>query len=377
MASPANQTVHAHGNSLLSSGAPSAGVTSEKSGAALEVPQGTTAESIQFLLERILASAHFAHAEGLRRLLRYLVENTIHGRKDQLKEYVLGVEVFGRGSSFDPAGDAIVRVQAARLRAKLKEFYEREGQTDTVVFDIPKGSYVPVFRVRALTDSKAQEADREDAAKPHQTQHKPAGEHKPARQQDAGEERMTSNLILSPARVVLLFAVLLLLVGLGSLFVPSWTSKTASRTSAIGPSDRSIAVLPFVNLSSDRDQDFFCDGVVEEITNALAQVAGVRVIARTSAFQFKGKNVDVREIARHLNARTIVEGSVRKTAGRLRITAQLVNGADGYHLWSETYEREVSDVFAVQQEIGRAIANALAVRALPDNLPTESRYERR
>lgn len=122
---------------------------------------------------------------------------------------------------------------------------------------------------------------------------------------------------------------------------------------------KSIAVLPFVNLSSDPEQEYFSDGISEELLNVLAQIPALRVAARTSSFQFKGDNRDISEIAELLKVNHVLEGSVRKAGTRLRITAQLIEADNGYHLWSETYDRELKDVFAIQDEISRAIADAL------------------
>jgi TolB-like protein/Tfp pilus assembly protein PilF len=121
----------------------------------------------------------------------------------------------------------------------------------------------------------------------------------------------------------------------------------------------SIAVLPFINMSADVENEFFADGITEEIINVLSQIEGLHVAARTSSFFFKDKHVDMRLIGEQLNVRAVVEGSVRKAGDRLRITAQLVNVADGYHLWSERYDRELRDVFAIQDEIARSIAERL------------------
>ena len=123
----------------------------------------------------------------------------------------------------------------------------------------------------------------------------------------------------------------------------------------------SIAVLPFLNMSADPDNEFFADGITEEIINALAQVKELHVAARSSSFTFKGKQIDPRIVGERLNARTVLEGSVRKSGTRLRITAQLINAADGYHFWSERYDREMKDVFEVQDEIARAIVERLKV----------------
>ena len=124
---------------------------------------------------------------------------------------------------------------------------------------------------------------------------------------------------------------------------------------------KSVAVLPFANMSADPDNEYFTDGMAEEIINALTKIQSLRVASRTSAFAFKGKNEDIGDIGRKLKVSTVLEGSVRKMGNRLRITAQLVNVADGYHLWSERYDREMEDVFAIQDDISQAIVRALRV----------------
>src|SRR5205085_8601248 len=124
---------------------------------------------------------------------------------------------------------------------------------------------------------------------------------------------------------------------------------------------KSIAVLPFVDLSQAHDQEYFCDGISEEILDALAKVEGLRVVARTSSFSFKGTNADVNEIGQKLNVQNVLEGSLRREGNRIRVTAQLINARDGFHVWSETFERELQGVFAVQDEITRAIVDALKV----------------
>ena len=126
-------------------------------------------------------------------------------------------------------------------------------------------------------------------------------------------------------------------------------------------SQPSIAVLPLANMSRDADDEYFSDGLTEEILNVLAHIPGLKVTARTSSFAFRGKEQDITKIAETLRVRTILEGSVRRAGSRIRVMAQLINAADGYHLWSERYDRELTDVFAVQDEIAAAIAGALHV----------------
>ena len=126
----------------------------------------------------------------------------------------------------------------------------------------------------------------------------------------------------------------------------------------------SIAVLPFRNMSADPEQDYFCEGLAEELIDALARLGGLQVVARTSAFQFKGQAQDLRRIGEQLNVKTVLEGSVRKAGNRLRINAQLINTANGYHLWSERYDRDMDDIFAVQDDIARTVVEKLKVKLL-------------
>ena len=135
----------------------------------------------------------------------------------------------------------------------------------------------------------------------------------------------------------------------------------------------SLAVLPFVNLSGDKDNEYFSDGLAEDIIDALAQVAGLRVMARTSAFAFRGMEMDVREIGVRLNVEHFLEGSVRRVGSRLRVSAQLVKASDGYHLWSQHFDREMTDVFAIQDEISQAIVEKLRVKLVGDH-PMVKRY---
>jgi TolB-like protein/Tfp pilus assembly protein PilF/predicted Ser/Thr protein kinase len=126
----------------------------------------------------------------------------------------------------------------------------------------------------------------------------------------------------------------------------------------------SIAVLPFVDMSPEKDQAYFCEGIADELINALARLKELRVVARTSAFALKGMNLDVREIGRMLDVKAVLEGSLRKAGNRLRITAQLINAEDGYHIWSEKFDREMNDIFAIQDEISLAIVDSLKVKLL-------------
>jgi serine/threonine-protein kinase len=271
-------------------------------------------EAVEAELRKILASKTFASSEQLRAFLRFTVGKTLQGSGDQIKEYLIGVEVFNRGDAFDPRTDSIVRAQAKNLRSRLEKYYSTEGLNDPVLIEYEKGSYTPLIGIRET----------------------PA----PAKPDSNKARWLAATAVLAT-------------VAIGSLVI--WQRARPAPQNG-GPS---IAVLPFIDMSEQKDQEYFCDGITEELINALAQVPGLRVVARTSAFEFKGKGRDIRKIGEQLNVRTVLEGSVRKAGGKLRVTAQLNNAADGYHLWSETYDRDLKDVFAIQEEISQAIVRRL------------------
>ena len=160
-------------------------------------------------------------------------------------------------------------------------------------------------------------------------------------------------------------AALLLFAAIAAAFV---LVLRKSPTALLSVPDKSIAVLPFLDLSETKDQEYFCDGMSEEILEALAKVEGLRVVARTSSFSFKGKSVNAREVGEKLNVANVLEGSLRREGNRVRVTAELINARSGFHLWTETYDRELAGVFALQDEITRSIVDALKIKlavALP------------
>ena len=175
----------------------------------------------------------------------------------------------------------------------------------------------------------------------------------------------TSPLSRKPLRkpVIMVIPAMVMAAALAALLwaYPKLTAVTTNSPASSGPIGVSVAILPFVNLSGDEKQEFFSDGMTEEITSALAKVPGLAVIGRTSAFQFKGENKDMRAIGKVLGAKNLIEGSVRKAGDQVRITVQLIKAADGTHLWTESYDRKLTDIFAVQEDIATAIAGALQV----------------
>lgn len=185
-----------------------------------------------------------------------------------------------------------------------------------------------------------------------------------------------NSITLNTGRKLDYAIILLLIIALSYFFwesrfannIPLAQTPTLLETNKKAAQQISIAVLPFVDMSPDKDQEYFSDGMSEEILNGLVKLPKIKVAGRTSSFAYKGKNTDLREIGKELNVSTILEGSVRKSGLQLRITAQLINAENGYHLWSETYDRKLTDVFIIQDEITTAIITALKVHLTPEDI---------
>jgi TolB-like protein/Tfp pilus assembly protein PilF len=169
-----------------------------------------------------------------------------------------------------------------------------------------------------------------------------------------------------PARGLWLAVALVIAAAAAYLFVERPWGAGAPPISVFAPPPHSIAVLPFANMSGDKDQEYFSDGLTEELLNSLAEIGELQVAARTSSFSFKGTNTDIGTIARKLNVGAVLEGSVRRSANTIRVTAQLINAVTGFHLWSKTYDRDLGDVLNLQTEIATAVASALKVTLLGD-----------
>ncbi|MDQ6759584.1 MAG: tetratricopeptide repeat protein [Acidobacteriota bacterium] len=296
-------------------------------------------EAVRAELQKILSSPGFINADRLTKFLRHVVEGALEGQTDRLKESLLGIEVFGRKPTYDPRIDAVVRTEAVKLRARMKEYYETEGREDAIRIDLPKGGYVPVFH----------------------RYEEPVAAVEPVTAAPVEPPPVPSNW-----KVFAAGALMVLVLGLSLIYAMRKGPRSADGR---GPELDSIAVLPFSDLSSAGDQEYFCDGMTDEIIDALTKIKGLRVVARTSSFAFKGKQQDIREIGKKLNVGAVLEGSVRKFGDKLRVTAQLNTVADGYHLWSETYERELKDVFQVQDDISQAIVDTLQSKLASGRTP--------
>ena len=285
-------------------------------------------------LERILDFKAFAQADRQSRFLRYIVVQSLAGKDTVLNQFTIGIDVFDRGQDFDPATDAIVRVEAGRLRTRIADYYATKGKNDPILIDLPKGGYTPVITTRI-------------AECPDQN----------ARSEQTGTSFISRRLAY-PALVVV-FA------GMFFFLWSAFSQDGGEMPSPLPSPDHSVAVLPFDNMSADPEQEYFSDGIAEDIITDLSVISGLRVIARHSTFVYKGKQVTIREIGDELNVRYVLEGSVRRQGDRLRITAQLIDVASEGHIWAARFDRGVSDVFDVQDEVTAQIVSALEV-ALTD-----------
>lgn len=265
------------------------------------VPNAPTRGQLLDELDRVLNSDAFRYSYRMIRLLRFLVEHTLEFPTRPLNEHLLAVRVFDKPASFDSRTDPIVRVEASRLRAKLRDYYHGEGAHHRVFIHLPRRGYRPVLAL----------------------QHPPADE------------------VTEPGR---------------------GRTQSQPQPAAAADATPSLLVLPFLDLSAGRSEECFCDGLAEELINLLARVNGLRVVARTSAFRFKGADIDLSEIAERLQVSAILEGSVRREGDVVRVSVQLLNAADSYHIWSETYQRPLRHVFSLQNEITQAIAGALKAK---------------
>jgi TolB-like protein/Tfp pilus assembly protein PilF len=297
-------------------------------------------------LAKILSSRTFRSAEGQRAFLRYAVEEVLAGRGPQIKEYLIGVEVFHRGESFDPRLDPIVRTQARKLRAKLDKYYETEGALDSLRIDFLKGAYLPSFRSLAAVSAFPSEpvVPKPEVSEP------VAASSAPPPDSHWYEWSWKS--------AALLLLVLVVAEGAWALLQRFRQGPPENR---FGEPSASLLVMPFVNLGENHDDEFLSDGLAEDLIDSLGQISGLRVVARNSAFRFKGRNPGLKEIADTLHVRTVLEGAVRKSGDRLRITAHLLDVSNGYQLWSGVYDRESPDVRAIKREIVQSMTNVLGL----------------
>jgi adenylate cyclase len=302
-------------------------------------------DEVRAALERILAAEAFANAGRVARLLRYVVERTLAGEGDAIKEYVLGVEVFDRSDSFDPRLDSIVRVEARRMRARLDDYYHGPGAADPVIISIPRGSYVPMFTER--------ETPMPDAPLP-----APAGALPGA----------------SMRRWLVLAAISAVIVAIALAGWRTTPATTATQEAASG--GVRIAVLPFAYFSTDPAVAMLAARVTDGVTTELARLGTLSVVSRTSAAQFVSDERPVPEVAQILGADIVMEGSAVVEQGRLKVVARLVDGALDRKVWVGEYQSALDEIEALQTRIATEAGTA-AVQIAQKNEERRTKKEER
>jgi TolB-like protein/Tfp pilus assembly protein PilF len=317
-----------------------------------EVRQEERADLVREHLLQIARSDSFKGSKRAQEFLQLIVEHALAGRLGSLRERDLGAEMFGRPISYDTANDAVVRVKASEVRKKLAQYYGSLDVSPFVRIDLPSGSYVPEFYFEpppvppppTIADPGLSNAELLQPAQPVQRVH------------DRLRHILTSRLSWIP---ILAFCLLLASGGYWA-FEQSWWRHPTPATSI-----RSIAVLPLVNRSGDPAQDYFADGMTEELTTELGQIASLHVISRTSSMTYKRTKKTLPEIARELQVDAVLEGSVIKEGNKARIRVQLIDAATGKDLWTQSYDRDMPSILEIQSEVAIAIADRIQLELTP------------
>ena len=290
-----------------------------------------SADEIRLQLDRLLTSGGFANADRMSAFLRYVVERAIAGESDQVKEYVIGVAVFGRDEQYDPRLDSIVRVEARRLRTKLDEYYAGDGRNDPIVIRMHRGGYVPTFEPRAAPA--------------------PAPSTLPAIDRAASGGRWRPGFAaLNPVLVLVLL--LALPLGFAVWRTGLWTS--VGRATPIV----TIAVLPFAEYSNETGDALLAARLTDGVTSELARIRTLGVVSHTSAQQFAGTRRPLREIAQALNAELILEASVLREGEGVRVKARLVDARLDRKVWVGDVVGTLPDLRDLERRIAAAVGPA-------------------
>ena len=320
------------------------------------VPTPEQTELIRQHLKQVLASHVFAGSKRAQDFLELIITHALEGEFDQLRERMIGAEMFGRPVSYDTGSDSVVRVKATEVRKKLVQFYAEAKEPLAMRIELPSGSYVPTFHfepplVSAWSDSGT-EIQTAPATVPHPEIAAPGN----AKVDDVPSVARTTPRpwLLASGIVLILLAVI------GYAAYRKWFS-------GVHPSSeiRSIAILPLKNLSGDANQEYFADGMTEELINDLGQVSTLRVISLTSAMSYKGTKKNLPEIAHELAVDGVVEGGVLRAGNKVQISTQLIDARSDRPVWARTYERDFTSGLAWQGEVAKAIADEIRINVTP------------
>ena len=263
-------------------------------------------------VDRLTALPAFSASRRSCQLLRYLIDHKLAGDAESVNEYAIGLDVFEKPDSFDPRSEATVRVQVSRLRKVLADYYAEEGANDPWRINVPPRGYIPAIESVAVAPPIAV------IGKPY------------------------------PWWAVA-----------GFVFIVAVAFAYIRFVRKSHPQISSVVVLPFSNLTGDAHQDYVTDGITEQLTDSLAHISSLRVVARTSAFQFRGKAGDIREIGRRLDADTVVEGSLSSLNGSIRLTVQVNRSSDGYHIFSRSFDGQMKDLSRLESQMVQPVLTVL------------------
>jgi TolB-like protein len=284
-----------------------------------------TPDQVRGQLDRVLASETFAGSARLSRFLRYVVERTLAGEGDRLKEYAVGVDVFDRDDGYDPRLDSLVRVEAGRLRTKLSEYYGGAGAADPVLIRMPRGSYAPVFDERESVPPVALDV--------------------------ASAATRPSRVLFDRRRAVA--GVVAAAIVLGG--IAAW--RLAGSRGPARPVV--IAVLPFAHYSTSAADEALAARVTDGVTSELARTGALGVVSHTSALQFTGVHKPLREIARALNADVVMEATLLMEGDRVRVQARLVDAGLDRKIWVEDFVGSAAELRELQQRIAASVVSAV------------------
>jgi TolB-like protein len=284
-------------------------------------------DHVRTQLERLLASPIFVGSARLRRFLEFVVEKSLAGEGDRLKEYVIGVEVFDRDAQYDPRVDSIVRVEAARLRAKLTEYYQGEGRDDTVVLTLPKGGYAPLIRLEERVVSTLPAAS-------------------------AGVAPTPALPAIPPGTKRVVATAALLVVAAAAWFVMDGAGR------GLGAQKPRVAVLPFRSYSDDDTARVLAEQLTDGVTAEFVRGGELEVVPSTRARQLGAAPADLRDVATALAADVLIEANVRTQGDRVLVEARAISGDGERKIWVDSFASTVADLDTLERDVATRFADA-------------------